>query len=89
MTRAQSSFLFEVEVLERHNNLSIRKSMAFFDETSKKLLGFSDEIDSNYHIEAIAARYGIGYEALRRKVNQLGLTLGGQAPARVPGRLFS
>ena len=82
---AQSSFLFEVEVLERQYNLKDpAEKTAFFDETSKKLLGFSDEIERNNYIEAIAARYGIGYEALRRKVNQLGLTLGGQAPAPRP-----
>ena len=82
---AQSSFLFEVEVLERQYNLKDpAQKTAFFDETSKKLLGFSDEIERNNYIEAIAARYGIGYEALRRKVNQLGLTLGGQAPAPRP-----
>lgn len=82
---AQVSFLFEVEVLERKYNLKDpAEKTTFFDETAKKLLGFSDEIERNNYIEAIAARYGTGYEALRRKVNQLGLTLGGQAPAPRP-----
>ena len=82
---AQSSFLFEVEVLERQYNLKDpAQKTAFFDETSKKLLGFSDEIERNNYIEAIAAKYGTGYEALRRKVNQLGLSLGGQAPSPRP-----
>ncbi len=82
---AQSSFLFEVEVLERQYNLKDpAQKTAFFDETSKKLLRFSDEIERNNYIEAIAAKYGTGYEALRRKVNQLGLTLGGQEPAPRP-----
>ncbi len=85
MDEAQSSFLFEVEVLERKYNLKDpAQKTAFFDETAKKLLGFSDEIERNNYIEAVAARYGTGYEALRRKVNQLGLVLGGQAPAPRP-----
>ena len=82
---AESSFLFEVEVLERKYNLKDpAQKTTFFDETAKKLLEFTDEIERNNYIEAIAAKYGTGYEALRRKVNQLGLALGGQAPVTRP-----
>ena len=82
---AQSSFLFEVEVLERGYNLrDPAQKTAFFDETAKKLLGFADELERNNYIEAVAERYGLAYEALRRKVNQLGLALGGTAPPPRP-----
>ena len=85
---AQSSFLFEVEVLERGYNLKDPAAKtAFFDETAKKLLGFSDELERNNYIEAVASKYGVPYETLRRKVNQLGLALGGTAPKPKPREL--
>ena len=85
---AQSSFLFEVEVLERGYNLKDPAAKtAFFDETAKKLLGFSDELERNNYIEAVASKYGVPYETLRRKVNQLGLALGGTVPKPKPREL--
>ena len=87
--QAQSSFLFEVEVLERGYNLKDPAAKtAFFDETAKKLLAFSDELERNNYIEAVASRYGVAYETLRRKVNQLGMVMGGQAPKPKPRELF-
>ena len=54
---AQSSFLFEMEVLERSTIWRIRQQKtAFFDETAKKLLAFSDELERNNYIEAVAGR---------------------------------
>lgn len=82
---AQSSFLFEIEVLERSYNLKDpAQKTAFFDETARKLLNFSDELERNNYTEAVAAKYGVGYETLRRKVNQLGMTLGGTVPPPRP-----
>jgi DNA primase len=83
--QAQSSFLFEVEVLERSYDLKdpARKT-AFFDETAKKLLSFTDELERNNYIEAVAAKYGVSYESLRRKVNQMGISMGGVAPSEKP-----
>ena len=50
----------------------------------KKLLRFSDELERNNYIEALAEKYGIGYEAFRKKVNQKGISLGGVAPTEKP-----
>lgn len=87
---AQNSFFFEIAVLEDGYNLKDPAAKTtFFDEVAKKLLSFSDEIERNNYIEAIASKYGTGYEALRRKVNQLGLTLGGQAVASKPRNIAS
>ena len=53
---AQSSFLFEIEVLERGYNLKDpAQKTAFFDETARKLLNFSDELERNNYTEAVAA----------------------------------
>ena len=87
---AQNSFFFEIAVLERGYDLKDPAAKTtFFDEVAKKLLSFSDEIERNNYIEAIASKYGTGYEALRRKVNQLGLTLGGQTVASKPRNIAS
>ena len=86
--RAQSSFLFEVEVLERGYNLrDPAAKTAFFDETAKKLLSFSEELERNNYIEAVAEKYGVAYETLRRRVNQLGMVMGGTAPKTKPREL--
>lgn len=85
INEAQVSFLFEIEVLERSYNLhDPAAKTAFFDETAKRLLNFSDELERNNYIEAIAQKYGTGYEALRRKVNQMGIALGGAVPVNRP-----
>ncbi|MEH2952166.1 DNA primase [Candidatus Merdisoma sp. JLR.KK011] len=83
--KAQSSFLFEIEVLERNFNLKdpARKT-AFFDQMARKLLGFSDELERNNYIETLSEQYHISYETLRKKVNTLGITLGGVPPVERP-----
>ncbi len=82
---AKSSFLFEIEVLERGFNLKDPAGKtAFFDQMARKLLEFSDELERNNYIETLSGQYHIGYEALRKKVNQMGLTLGGARPVERP-----
>ncbi|MEH2956273.1 DNA primase [Candidatus Merdisoma sp. JLR.KK006] len=83
--QAKSSFLFEIEVLERNYNLKDPAGKtAFFDQMSRKLLGFSDELERNNYIETLSEQYHIGYETLRKKVNQMGITLGGVQPIERP-----
>ena len=80
---AAPSFIFEIGVMEKRYDLKDPESKtAFFDEVSKKLLEFTDEIERNNYIEAVASKYGTGYETLRRRVNTMGMTLGGGTTAR-------
>lgn len=82
---AQGSFQFEVDVLEQSYNLrDPAEKTSFFDALTEKLLAFSDELERNNYIESVAEKYGVGYEALRRRVNQKGLSLGGTVPAEKP-----
>ncbi len=82
---AGSSFLYEIEVLERDYNLKDpAEKTAFFDQTARKLLNFPDELERNNYTEALAEQYHISYEMLRKKVNQMGLMLGGTAPPERP-----
>ncbi len=70
---AQNSFYFEIEVLERSFDMNDpEQKTKFFNETAKKLLVFKEEIERNVYIEAIARKYSISHEELRKLVNRYG-----------------
>ncbi len=78
LDNAENSFYFEVEVLQRDYDLNDPESKTrFFNEVAKKMLVFSEEIERNNYIEAIARKYNIAYEDLRKLVNRFGAQLGG------------
>ena len=69
---AENSFLFEIRVMESDYDMQDPESKtAFYNEIAKKLLGFSEELERNNYIEAVADRYQIGFENLRKLVNNL------------------
>ncbi len=71
--QAENSFLFELRVLQRDYNLQDPdEKTAFYKEIAKKLCSFSDEVERENYIEAVADKYGIGFESLRNMVNSLG-----------------
>lgn len=73
---AQNSFYFEIDVLEQNYELSDpEEKTKFYNEIAKKLLIFSEEIERNNYIEAIANRYNIGFDNLRKLVNRYGAQL--------------
>jgi DNA primase len=74
---AESSFFFELRVLERQYNFREPESKtAFFREVAKKLLEFEAGIERNNYIEAVAEKYHLTYEQMSRMVNQTGEKLG-------------
>jgi len=74
---ASNSFMFELSVMEPLYDFNDpEKKTAFFNETARKLLGFKQELERNNYIEAVARRYGIGYNDLKKTVNQFGASLG-------------
>lgn len=78
ISQAQNSFLFEVEILEKDYNLRDPEGKTkFFQEVATRLLGFSEEIERDIYIQAIAEKYHTGYDNLRRLVNHTGIRLGG------------
>ena len=75
--QAESSFFFELRILERQYNFREPESKtAFFREVSKKLLEFEAGIERNNYIEAVAERYHLTYQELTRMVSQVGEHLG-------------
>ena len=82
--RAENSFLFEIRILEESYDMNDPESKtAFYNEIAKKLLTFSEELERNNYIEAVADKYQIGFENLRRLVNNLAVG-GGLVRERTP-----
>ncbi|MCI7813677.1 MAG: DNA primase [Lachnospiraceae bacterium] len=71
---AENSFLFEISVLEKNYQMSDPESKTlFFREVAAKLMEFDQELERENYIEAVAVRYGVGFENLRKMVNQLAM----------------
>ncbi len=76
MDTAGNVFLFEVEVLEREYDLNDpEQKTRFFNEIAKKMLVFTEEIERNIYIEAVASKYRIGFDNLKKLVNRYGAQL--------------
>ena len=71
---AENSFLFEVRIMESQHDMNDPESKtAFYNEVAKKLLGFTEALERNNYIEAVADKYQIGFDNLRKLVNQLAM----------------
>lgn len=69
---AENSFLFEIRIMQENYDMNDPESKtAFYNEIARKLLGFSEELERNNYIEAVAGKYQIGFDNLRKLVNNL------------------
>ena len=74
---AENSFMFEVRMLEQDYDLADPESKTkFFYAVARKILNFEEELERENYIEAVAAKYQIGFEQLRSVVRSEG-TRGG------------
>ena len=81
---AENSFLFEIRILnEQHDMNDPASKTAFFNETAQKLLGFSEELERNNYIQAVAEKYFVTVEELKKLVNNLAIK-GGIVKAPTP-----
>lgn len=79
LDHAENSFFFELRQLQKNYDLSDpEQKTAFHREIARKLCTFSEEVERENYIEAVAQKYHIGFENLRRLVGtyaaQTGLT---------------
>lgn len=75
--RAENSFMFEIRILEQNYNMEDPEGKtAFYKETARRLLEFSEELERNNYIEAVAQKYQTGFENLRRLVAKAGTQTG-------------
>lgn len=79
---AENSFFFELRVLEQNYDMKDPESKtAFYNEVARRLLSFTQELERETYISAIAEHYHIGFEQLRRLVNTMGVRGYGNQPA--------
>ena len=82
---AENSFFFEIRVLERDFNLNDPDSKTrFYREVAKKLCSFSEEVERENYIQAIAEKYGVGYDNLRKLVTSYASKTGLAKPIERP-----
>lgn len=82
---AENSFMFEVRILERDYDLTDPEDKTkFHKEIAKKLCSFEIEVERENYLEAVAEKYHIGFENLRRLVNTYAAQSGMVKPAERP-----
>ena len=70
---AENAFLFEIRVLRNGFDFSDPDEKSrFFNEAAERIAGFTNEIERNSYVEAVANRYGIDYGILKNQVSQIG-----------------
>lgn len=74
VNNAENAFLFEIRIMQKNYDMKDPESKtAFYNEIAKKLLGFKEELERNNYIEAIAGTYHIGFDELKKLVNNLAM----------------
>ena len=83
--KAENSFLFEVRVLERDYDLKDPEGKTkFHREIAKKLCQFSEEVERDNYTQAIAEKYHMGYENLRKLIHSYASKTGLAKPIERP-----
>lgn len=74
---AENSFFFELRILERDYDLKDPEGKTRFHQAvARKLCGFAQEVERENYIEAVADKYHIGFENLRRLVVSYAASMG-------------
>lgn len=79
---AENSFLFEIRMLERDFDMSDPEDKTnFHNQIARRLCDFGEDVERENYIEAIADKYHIGFENLRKLVVNMAAKTGGYAAA--------
>ncbi len=82
---AENSFFFELRILEREYDLKDPEAKTrFHNEIARKLCLFEEEVERENYIEAVAEKYNIGFENLRKLVRSYAAKTGLASPAFRP-----
>ena len=82
---AENSFFFEIRMLQREYDLHDPESKTkFYREIAKKLCSFSEEVERDNYIQAVADKYGIGTQNLKKLVLSYATQTGLAKPAQRP-----
>ena len=70
ISEARNSFLFEIDTIrQKYSMEDPEQKTAFYNETARKLLEFSEALERDNYIQAVSREYFISYEDLKRLVN--------------------
>lgn len=82
---AENTFFFEIRMLQKDYNMQDPESKTkFYREIARKLCGFSEEVERENYIQAVAQRYQISVENLRRLVLSYVMQTGYAQPVERP-----
>jgi DNA primase len=77
---AENSFMFEIRMLERNYNMNDPEEKTnFYNEIALKLCNFSEDVERENYLEAVADKYHIGFDNLRKLVVNIAAKNGGYA----------
>lgn len=83
--QAENSFFFEVRILEGQYDMSDPEAKTkFHREIAKKLCGFDEDVERDNYLQAIAEKYFIGIENLRKLVASYAAQTGLAKPVERP-----
>lgn len=73
--QAENSFLYEIRMSEKNFDIhDPQGKTAFLNEVAKRLVDFEEEIERNIYLEAIAARYFVPVDSLKKLVGRYAAT---------------
>ena len=80
ISHAENSFMFEIRILERDFDMNDPEEKTnFHNAIAKKLCEFSEDVERENYIEAVAEKYHIGFDNLRKLVVNTAAKAGGYA----------
>jgi len=83
--KAMNSFMYEISTMQLEYDLKDPESKTkFFNEISKRIVEFSEELERNNYIEAVADNYMISADSLRKMVANYGSRVGLIKPISEP-----
>ena len=89
IAQAENSFFFEIRILEEQYDQSDPEQRTnFHREIAKKLCNFEEDVERENYLQAVAGKYMIGAENLRKLVISYAAKMGGVTPQTrpVPGK---
>ncbi|MDE6639549.1 MAG: DNA primase [Acetatifactor sp.] len=83
--QAENSFFFEIRMLEEQHDMSDPESKTkFHREIARKLCEFTEDVERDNYLQAVAEKYFIGIENLRKLVVSYAAQTGLAKPAERP-----
>lgn len=80
---AENSFMFEIRILEGDYNLTDPEGKtSFYNEVAKRLCAFTEKLERDNYVDAVAAKYQIAVADLQKLVGRYGMQMAGQTTER-------